>query len=94
MNDLRSSSNLKVSLELLKEQRALVILPFMYAGVIFLNVFSVLYTGSKSEFYFYVRNELRKIETKFGSSLSNRFSSTVAYASYWTWCVHYCLDCL
>lgn len=30
-----------------KEQRALVILPFMYAGVIFLNVFSVLYTGSK-----------------------------------------------
>ena len=40
------------------------ILPFMYAGVIFLNVFSVLYTGSKSEFYFYVQNELRKIETK------------------------------
>lgn len=32
-----------------KKNRALIILPFFYAIVIFLNVFSVLFTGSRSE---------------------------------------------
>ena len=64
----------------------------MYAGVIFLNVFSVLYTGSKSEFYFW--NQIQITESKVGFSLPNRFSSTMAYASYWAWCIHYRLDCL
>ena len=32
-----------------KESRALILLPFMYASVIFLNIFSICYTGSKSK---------------------------------------------